>query len=167
MPHHFIWRLLVNSYPAYTTGERFFGMPKLRAEIDWQESDNNHTITVRDEDELMFRIRANKIATSTNPERELSFNRAYNMRDRVLMPEDLVMHPLEQGMSKKAADFTLELGNHHLAGQISSLLKSSRCVQYVAIEKAQWSIYEPGRWAPDVVSVLPDITRDSSKEGQA
>jgi hypothetical protein len=163
--HDFVWRIADDSYISYKLGYEFFGMPKFRCDVYWEEKEDHILCSAVDDGELIMRLRARKIRTRTFENPVPQYSRAYFMRDRIPMTEEVISQAGKMGASVKAGDLVLELGERHpMAEELREVLVSTRPLLYLYMEDSRSIIYEPGRWAEDVLFQLMDL-HHQGKEG--
>jgi len=156
--HIFVWRIPDDSYISYKLGYAFFGMPKFASDIDYDDHGDKIVCSVLAEEELIFRLHCKKLATRyANKGSVPVHGLAYFYRDKLPMTEETRMLARDFGVSLKASDLVLELGEEHpMARELRDVLFSTRALCYVYAPVSNLLIYEPGRLAPDV---LEDFVR--------
>lgn len=158
--HDFVWRIADDSYISYKLGYELFGMPKFRCDVYWDDQEDHILCSAVDEDELILRLRAKKIRTRTFEDPKPRYARAYFVRDRLPMTEEVISQAKTMGASVKAGDLALELGERHpMADELRDVLVSTRPLLYLYMPDSRSIIYEPGRWAQDVLFELMDLDR--------
>jgi len=166
--HDFVWRIADDSYISYKLGYEFFGMPKFRCDVYWDDGGDHILCSAVDSDELILSLRAKKIRTRTMENPKPQYSRAYFFRDRIPMTEEVISQAKTVGFSVKTGDLELELGKRHpMAEELRDVLISTRPLFYLYLAESRSIIYEPGRWAQDVLNEIIDlnIARREKKKG--
>lgn len=157
--HIFVWRIADDSYISYKLGYAFFGMPKFASDIHYDDEGDRVVCSVLDEEELIFRMHCRKIGTEyANRDSVPLHGLAYFYRDGLPMTEETKMLANDFGLSVKAGDLVLELGDRHpMARELEDVLYSTRALCYIYAPKSNLLIYEPGRMAPDVFKEFVEL----------
>ena len=165
--HDFVWRIADDSYISYKLGCEFFGMPKFRCDVYWDDRGGHFLCSAVDDDELILSLRAKKIRTRTMENPKPQYPRAYFLRDRIPMTEEVISLAKTVGFSIKAGDLELELGSRHpMAEELRDVLISTRPLFYLYLAESRAIIYEPGRWAQDVLNELMDLNAMRREKGK-
>jgi hypothetical protein len=153
--HWFIWRIPDDSYISYKVGFESFGMPKFSADLTWDETLDWITYSAMDNGEQILTLKAKKIRTHSWGKGILINALAYFYRDRLPMTEYCKLKLNKAGISFRPGNLKLELGsNHAMADELKRVLISRRPLVYSYFPDSNLIIYEPGRWAPDVLKLF-------------
>jgi len=150
----YIHHLPVTTEIALKGGVHFYNYPKFLSEITFQDQDDRLEVTLREEDELIFKMNAEKIPLNRSVQIEFH---TYSIKD------NMVMHTLVEGwapqfgvkmMGNKAK---LGLGNHRISQEIAelNLSKNGSSGQYA--EGMMSKLYSPDQhWDVNTLAVISD-----------
>jgi hypothetical protein len=135
VPLMYVHQMPVTTEIAREIGIEFAGFPKFVADIHWAEEKDWLSCQVKADDQHVLTLRGRKVARQrvprfrTNP---LTFRREHFLRSAWVMSER------EMGISRKAEDVSLELGEHGIAESLRELnlgrvLRYQYCPQTQAI----------------------------------
>jgi hypothetical protein len=114
----YVHTLPVTTEIARDLGVEFAGFPKYLADIDIEETDTSIACTFTLEDQHVMTIQGKKPETEPTPR---SRTVIFTHRKGCILRSGFVASEAERGSSRNPADFTLELGDHSLAGEIREL----------------------------------------------
>jgi hypothetical protein len=162
--HAYSWRLVPNSFGAYVLGYDFYGMAKFRAHYDFQERSDRYEIAVSDEGKTILKATAMKIPVKRFDEPQILRLKAYHYRDKVTLFEELVSETSAYGRTRDKDAFLLELGREHpLAAEVRDVLASDKPMSCMYMPQGKSILYEPSRWAPDVLEKFFTICMEKHK----
>ncbi|MFC1909705.1 acetoacetate decarboxylase family protein [Chloroflexota bacterium] len=150
----YIIHLPVTTDIALKAGIQFWNYPKFLADITFQDQGDNLEVTLKENDRLILKVYAKKLATKGNG--KILFH-TYSIKDKV------VMHALVEGWAQRLGAVMmgnvarLELGEHQIGRELADLglSKIARSGQYA--EKMMTKLYDPDRlWD---VETLTSISR--------
>jgi hypothetical protein len=170
--HWFIWRIPDDSYISYKVGHESFGMPKFSADLSWDESDDQVIYSATDGGEEILTLKAKKIKARGVKRGMLMNALAYFYRDRLPMTQYCKLILRRVGFSFRPGNLKLELGpKHPMADELRSVLISKRPLLSLYFPECNLIIYEPGRWALDVLDLfhrrMSDRPGHITQEGKA
>jgi hypothetical protein len=124
-PVTYVWQLPVTTEIARFGGVEFYGFPKFIAEIEFQR-DNNwiHCHLAADGQDILT-ISARQIDTQQG---ERSLMHALTLRGDRILRSEVIVNPRQHGVSRRAGDVRLELGDHPIADELRDL-KPGRVIQ--------------------------------------
>jgi hypothetical protein len=150
----YIHHLPVTTEIARKGGIHFYNYPKFLAEITFQDQDEKLEVTLREDDELILKMHAEKLPLSRSA--QIKFH-TYSIK------ENVVMHTLVEGwaprygvkmMGNKAK---LELGNHWISQEITELNLSKTSSSGQHAEGMMTKLYTPDQhWDVNTLAVISD-----------
>ena len=150
----YIHHLPVTTEIARKGGIHFYNYPKFLAEITFQDQDEKLEVTLREDDELILKMHAEKLPLSRSAQIEFH---TYSIK------ENVVMHTLVEGwaprygvkmMGNKAK---LELGNHWISQEITELNLSKTSSSGQHAEGMMTKLYTPDQhWDVNTLAVISD-----------
>ncbi len=163
----FVWRIPDDSFISYKVGYEAFGMPKFSCDLTWKENGNRITYSAVDDGEEMFTLNAEKIKTYVLKKGMTLNALACFYRDRLPMLEYCKVMFKEFGFSMGGGKLKLKLGpNHPLSRELREVLISTKPLFWVFLPRDNMVIYEPSRWAMDVLDLFHKrMTGDSGRAG--
>ena len=151
----FIWRIPDDSYISYKVGYEAFGMPKFASDLTWEEEDGRIIYSASDAGEEILTFEAHKIKTYDLKKGFTLNAHACFYRDRLLMVEYGRVLFKQVGLSLGGSKLKLKLGeNHPLADELRQVLLSQSPLLWLYFPEDYMIIYEPGRWALDVLDLF-------------
>lgn len=148
----YIHHLPVTTEIALKAGVHFWNYPKFLAEITFQDQGENLEVTLKENDRLILRMFARKLATKRSV--PLQFH-TYSIR------ENVVMHALVDGWAPRLGAVMmgkvarLELGEHRISKELAdlNLSKTARSGQYA--EGMMTKLHDPDqRWNVDTLALI-------------
>lgn len=162
----FIWRIPDDSFISYKVGYEAFGMPKFSADLTWEEKDDRITYSAVDDREEMFTLDAEKIKTYVLKKGITLNAMACFYRDRLPMMEYCKVMFKEFGFSMGGSKLRFKLGpNHPLSKELGEVLLSTKPLFWVYLPRDNMIIYEPSRWALDVLDLFHGRMGGSGQAG--
>jgi hypothetical protein len=150
----YIHHLPVTTEIARKGGVHFYNHPKFLSEITFQDQDEKLEVTLREEDELILKMHAEKIPL--NRSAQIEFH-TYSIKDNV------VMHTLVEGWAPRYGvkmmgnNAKLELGNHRISQEISELNLSITSLSGQHAEGMMSKLYSPDQhWDINNLAVISD-----------
>lgn len=150
----YIHHLPVTTEIALKGGVHFYNYPKFLSEINFQDQDEKLEVTLREEDELILKMQAEKLPL--NRSAQIEFH-TYSIKDNG------VMHTLVEGwaprygvkmMGNKAK---LELGNHRISQEIAELNLNKASLSGQHAEGMMSKLYSPDQhWDINTLDVISD-----------
>jgi len=151
----FVWRIPDDSYISYKVGYEAFGMPKFSTDLTWEEKGDRVIYSASDEGEEILTYEAEKIKTYELKKGFTLNALACFYRDRLPMTEYAKVLFKEVGFSLGGSKLKLKLGkNHPLAEELRQVLISERPLLWIYFPEDYMLIYEPTRWALDVLDLF-------------
>lgn len=148
----YIHHLPVTTEIARKGGVHFYNYPKFLSEITFQDQDDRLEVTLREGEELIFKMNAKKIPL--NRSAQIEFH-TYSIKDK------MVMHTLVEGwapqygvkmMGNKAR---LELGTHRISQEIAELNLSKNASSGQYAEGMMSKLYSPDQyWDVNTLAVI-------------
>lgn len=155
LQHWFIWRIPDDSYISYKVGYESFGMPKFASDITWEEMGDDIIYSAKDGGDEILTLVAQKIKTYELKNGFTLNALAYFYRDRLPMSEYAKVMFKTVGVAFGGKKLRLELGKKHpLSDEIRQVLISEKPLVWVYSPEDYMVIYEPGRWALDVLNLF-------------
>jgi len=150
----YIHHLPVTTEIARKGGVHFYNYPKFLSEITFQDQDDKLEVTLREEDELILKMNAEKLPL--NQSAQLEFH-TYSIKDNV------VMHTLVDGWAPRYGvkmignKAKLELGNHRISQEIADLNLSKTSLSGQHAEGMMTKLYSPDQhWDINTLAVISD-----------
>lgn len=151
----FIWRIPDDSYISYKVGYEAFGMPKFAVDLTWEETGDRIVYSASDKGEEILTYEAEKIKTYDLKKGYQLDAHACFYRDKLLMVEYGKVLFKKVGFSLGGSKLKLKLGdNHALADELRQVLISQNPLMWIYFPEDYMIIYEPGRWALDVLHLF-------------
>ena len=117
-PMTYVWQLPVTTEIARYGGVEFYGFPKFIAEIEFQRTNNwTHCHLAADGQDILT-ISARQIETQ---QVERSRMHALTMREARILRSEVIVNPRQHGVSRRADDVRLELGDHPIAEELRNM----------------------------------------------
>ncbi len=150
--HWFVWRIPDDSYISYKLGYDFFGMPKFAADLTWEDQGEHILYTCADQGEKILAMRARKIHAPQRGKGIEIASLAYFYRDKLPMTEECRVLVKRGAVSLRPDHLALDLGESHpMAQELREVLITTRPLCSAYLPDTNLIIYEPGRWAGDVL----------------
>ena len=150
----YIHHLPVTTEIALKGGVYFYNYPKFLSEITFQDQDGKLEVTLREADELILKMHAEKLPLNRSDQIELH---TYSVKDKI------VMHSLVEGRaprySSKMMGFKakLELGNHRISQEIAELKLSKTSMSGQHGEGMMSKLYSPDQhWDMNTLARISD-----------
>lgn len=151
----FVWRIPDDSFISYKVGYEAFGMPKFSCDLTWEEEGNRIVYSAVDEGEEVFTVHVEKKKICSLEKGFILNALACFYRDRLPMMEYGKVMFKEFGLALGSRGFRLELGSSHpLSKELEEVLISTKPLAWVHIPQGNMVIYEPSRWALDVLDLF-------------
>jgi len=132
----FVTHLPVTTEVARKLGVDLAGYPKIIADIQCKDEGEWLTCTWKSDGRLVLSVRGRKLSGKKVPR---SLFHPMTFRDGYLLRSELVMSACQAGVSSRAADVSITLGDHTLAEELRSL-KWGRTLNYVYCPSRQASL---------------------------
>ena len=146
----YIHYLPVTTEIALKVGIYFWNYPKFLADITFQDKSENLEVTLKENDRLILKISARKLATKRSA--RLQFH-TYSLKDSI------VMHALVDGWAPRLGTVMmgnvarLELGEHRIGKELAELSLSSTARSGQYTEGMMTKLYDPDqRWNVDTLA---------------
>lgn len=123
----FVTHLPVTTEIARRMGVELAGYPKILADIQFKGEDEWLSCTWKSDNRLVLSVRGRKLSGKTIPR---SLVHPMTQREGYLLRSELVMSACQGGVSSRAADVSITLGDHSLADELRDL-KWGRVLGYV------------------------------------
>ena len=143
----YIHHLPVTTEIARTAGIYFYNYPKFLAEITYQDQDQNLVVTLKENDDLILKLNAQKLPVNSTVELEIH---TYSIKENVVMHALVDGKAPRYGMKMMGGKAELELGDHPIGRELAALnlSKNVRGSQYT--EGMMTKLYAPDkRWNVD------------------
>jgi hypothetical protein len=124
-PTAYVWQLPVTTEIARFGGVEFFGFPKFIAEIEFQRDEGWVRCHLAADGQDILTISARQIGTRQG---ERSRMHALTVRGDRILRSEVIINPRQQGVSRRADDVRLELGDHPVAEELRGM-KLGRMIQ--------------------------------------
>jgi hypothetical protein len=148
----YIHHLPVTTEIALKVGIHFWNYPKFLAEIAFQDQGDNLEVTLKEDDRLILKILARKLAAKQST--KLQFH-TYSIKDST------IMHALVDGRAPRLGAVMmgnlarLELGGHQISKELVDLGLSNIACSGQYAEGAMTKLYDPDkRWSIDTLGPM-------------
>jgi hypothetical protein len=139
--HVFIHHLPVTTKIALDGGVVVYNYPKFLSTIQFEEANGQTTVTLAEGDEVILRLTAPKIPTSTS--KVLRYV-TYPVKGARAQHADVLMNAKRFGMNVLPKHVQLELGeNHPIARELSRAILWRRPILYQYMPECQTILYPP------------------------
>ena len=136
IPKGFVTQLPVTTEIARELGVDLAGYPKIIADIQYKDEGDWLACTWKSDGRLVLSVRGRKLSGKTVPR---SIFHPMTCREGYLLRSELVMSACQAGVSTRAADVSITLGDHPLADELRTL-KWGRVLSYVYCPSRQASL---------------------------
>lgn len=148
----YIHHLPVTTEIAYKGGVYFYNYPKFLAQITFKDQDENLEITLKEKDEFILKMYAEKLSLKKSARIEFH---TYSIK------ENVVMHTLIEGWAPRfgvkmmGGKSKLELGEHPISQELAKLNLSANAQSGYYAEGMMTKLYEPDQcWNVDTLEVI-------------
>jgi hypothetical protein len=141
--HAYIHHLPVTTKIALDAGVDIYNYPKFIAEIDFSDEQNRTLINLKEEEEFILQIEADKIPANT--QKTIRYV-TYPVKDNSAQHADILMNAQQFGQSFNPNSMKIKLGKtHKISNELRNALIGSRPLLYQYIPKLQMILYNPSR----------------------
>lgn len=150
----YIYHLPVTTEIARKGGVHFYNYPKFLSEITFKEKDDRLEVTLREEEELIFKMNAKKIPL--NQSAQIEFH-TYSIKDNMVMHTLIEGWAPQYGVKMMGNKAKLELGNHRISQEIAELNLSKNASSGQYAEGMMSKLYSPDQcWDVNTLAVISD-----------
>lgn len=148
----YIYHLPVTTEEALRWGIDFVGFPKFLAAIDFEDTDEWVSCSLKENDDFICRLKGRKIST---PMSRLMKFFIHLYQHKQPQHTEFKMNALKLGISINPADVELEIGQTHpIARELSRTLLSKRALMYFSIPSVQIILYGPENLSLPLINYL-------------
>ena len=150
----YIHHLPVTTEIARKGGVHFYNYPKFLSEITFQDQDEKLVVTLKEEDELILKMLAEKIPL--NRSAQIEFH-TYSIKDNVVMHTLIEGWAPHYGVKMMGNKANLELGNHRISQEIAALNLSKNASSGQYAEGMMSKLFSPDQnWDVNTLAVISD-----------
>ena len=144
--------LLETTEIARKGGVHFYSYPKFLSEITFQDQDDKLEVTLRESDELILIMNAEKIPL--NRSAQIEFH-TYSIKNNVVMHTLVEGWAPQYGVKMMGHKASLELGDHRISQEISELYLSKTSLSGQHAEGMMSKLYSPDQhWDVNTLSPI-------------
>lgn len=140
--HVFVHHLPVTTQVALDGGISVYNYPKFMSDIEFDYRESDVVVTLKENDELIFRLTAKKIPA--NKDKTIRYV-TYPVKDNRAQHADVLLHARKFGQSMNPSCATLELGGHTISHELRDALLTKRPMLYQYMPDFESILYGPSR----------------------
>ncbi len=150
--HTYIHHLPVTSDFAMKGGIYFWNLPKFLSEITFQDKGGNLEVILKEKGEMILKLNSRKPLLNRSRNFEIH---TYSMKDNVVMHGLIEGWAPKFGLMMKGTIAEIELGEHRISKELSSLNFGKTAKGVVYAEGAMMKLHEPDqRWNVDTLETI-------------
>jgi hypothetical protein len=148
----YIHHLPVTTEIARKGGVHFYNYPKFLSEITFQDQDDKLEVTLRESDELIFKMNAKKLPL--NRSAQIEFH-TYSIKNNIVMHTLVEGWAPQYGVKMMGHKANLELGNHKISQEIAELNLSKNSLSGQHAEGMMSKLYSPDHhWDVNTLAII-------------
>ena len=150
----YIHHLPVTTEIARKGGVHFYNYPKFLSEITFQDQDDKLEVTLKEGDELILKMNAEKLPL--NRSAQIEFH-TYSIKNNEVMHTLVEGWAPQYGVKMMGNKAKLELGNHRISQEIAELNLSKTSLNGQHAEGMMSKLYSPDQhWDVNTLAVISD-----------